>query len=83
MTDRGMAAAARTFRNTGLDVVRFNFLYKERKSGRPDPMPLLQKTIRAVVDDVRARLSPQRLYMGGRCDGRTRGVDARIRRVRE
>ena len=69
MSDRGMAAAARTFRNTGLDVLRFNFLYKERKSGRPDRMPLLQATIEAVVAEARTRLSPARLYIGGRSMG--------------
>ncbi|MEQ1693038.1 MAG: alpha/beta family hydrolase, partial [Gemmatimonas sp.] len=35
MSDRGMLTTAKTMRDAGLGVVRFNFLYKERKSGRP------------------------------------------------
>jgi predicted alpha/beta-hydrolase family hydrolase len=56
-------------RGAGLGVVRFNFLYKERKSGRPDAMPLLMSTIDAVVSHVRAQLAPSRLLIGGRSMG--------------
>jgi uncharacterized protein len=52
-----------------LDVVRFNFLYKEKRSGRPDPMPVLQKCIEAVVGHVRAERQPRRLLIGGRSMG--------------
>jgi predicted alpha/beta-hydrolase family hydrolase len=69
MFDRGMAATAETMRARGMDVVRFNFLYKEKKSGRPDPMPLLEATVSAVVDRVRAELAPRRLIIGGRSMG--------------
>ena len=48
MGDRGMLAASAVMRARGMDVVRFNFPYKEKRSGRPDPMPLLKKTIEAV-----------------------------------
>ena len=51
-------------RGIGLDVVRFNFLYKEKKSGRPDPMPKLQACYEAVVDHVRSELSPKRVVIG-------------------
>lgn len=69
MSDRSLLAAATMFRSIGLDVVRFNFPYRERKSGRPDPMPVLENTIRAVVDKVRDELAPHRLYIGGRSMG--------------
>ena len=69
MHDRGTAAAARTLREHGFDVLRFNFLYKEKGSGRPDPMPLLKKTTAAVVERARADLSPRRLIIGGRSMG--------------
>jgi predicted alpha/beta-hydrolase family hydrolase len=83
MFDRGMAATAETMRARGMDVVRFNFLYKEKKSGRPDPMPLLESTVAAVVDRVRSELAPRRLIIGGRSMGgraasmlASRGFDA-------
>lgn len=69
MSDRGMVATANAFRDHGIGVVRFNFLYKEKGSGRPDPMPLLMTTTAAVVASARARLSPKRLVIGGRSMG--------------
>jgi predicted alpha/beta-hydrolase family hydrolase len=69
MSGRGMLAAAATMRAHGLDVVRFNFLYKETGSGRPDPMPLLQKCFAAIVDRVRVERQPSRLIIGGRSMG--------------
>ena len=69
MTDRGVTATAQSMRENGLGVVRFNFLYKEKKSGRPDPMPKLMETFTAVVDRARAELDVGRLIIGGRSMG--------------
>lgn len=69
MLDRGMTTTATALRANGLDVVRFNFLYKEKKSGRPDPMPRLIATTRAVIAHVRREVSPSRLLIGGRSMG--------------
>src|SRR5512132_2938286 len=69
MSDRATTAAAACMRAHGMDVVRFNFLYKERGSGRPDPMPKLQECISAVVDRVRSETSVKRLIIGGRSMG--------------
>lgn len=69
MSDRATTAAAATMRAHGMDVVRFNFLYKERGSGRPDPMPRLQECVAAVVERVRAGTSVERLIIGGRSMG--------------
>jgi predicted alpha/beta-hydrolase family hydrolase len=69
MSDRATTAAAATMRAHGFDTVRFNFLYKERGSGRPDPMPRLQECITAVVDRVRRETNPRRLVIGGRSMG--------------
>lgn len=69
MSDRGMLATANAMRANGLGVVRFNFLYKEKKSGRPDPMPKLMETVSAVVKHVRAELKPKVLIIGGRSMG--------------
>src|SRR5512138_1493379 len=49
MDDRGMLALAAQLRSRSMHVVRFNFLYRERKSNRPDAMPLLEQCIEAVV----------------------------------
>ena len=67
--DRGMNALAEVFRNIGLDTIRFNFPYRERGSGRPDPMPLLMQSVAAVAERARSELSPRRLLLGGRSMG--------------
>ena len=69
MMDRGMLATANALRAQGIGVARFNFLYKERKSGRPDPMPKLKETVAAAVEHVRHELRPDVLIMGGRSMG--------------
>src|SRR5687768_8653754 len=69
MADRGLLAVSQVMRARGADVVRFNFPYKEKRSGRPDPMPLLKKTIEAVVARVRDELRPGVLIIGGRSMG--------------
>jgi predicted alpha/beta-hydrolase family hydrolase len=69
MSDRGMLATAEALRARGMDVVRFNFLYKEKRAGRPDPMPLLEETVAAVVAHVRDELASARLIIGGRSMG--------------
>jgi hypothetical protein len=69
MNDRGVTSVSRVMRAQGMDVVRFNFLYKERGSGRPDAMPLLKKTVEAVVGRVREELHPEVLIIGGRSMG--------------
>jgi predicted alpha/beta-hydrolase family hydrolase len=69
MTDKGMLAVTQSLRGAGLGVVRFNFLYRMRKSGRPDPMPTLTKCVEAVVERTRAEVTQARLIIGGRSMG--------------
>jgi uncharacterized protein len=69
MSDRGMLALSEELRSRGLDIVRFNFLYREKKLGRPDPMPLLQRCLDAVTTHARTKLEPRRLIIGGRSMG--------------
>jgi predicted alpha/beta-hydrolase family hydrolase len=69
MMDRGMLATANALRAEGLGVLRFNFPYKERKSGRPDPMPKLKETVSAAVEHARRQLTPDVLIIGGRSMG--------------
>jgi predicted alpha/beta-hydrolase family hydrolase len=69
MADRGILATATALRDHGIGVVRFNFLYREKKSSRPDPMPKLMATIKAVVEYVRSEIKPKRVIIGGRSMG--------------
>ncbi len=66
MADHGMLALAERFRTCGIDVVRFNFLYREKKSSHPDAMPRLKECMSAVVAWAREEVGPQRLIIGGR-----------------
>lgn len=69
MSDRSLVKLANELRSRGLGVVRFNFLYREKKSSRPDPMPRLEKCFAAVVERARSELQPQKLFIGGRSMG--------------
>lgn len=71
MSDRSMLAAANALRRHGIGVVRFNFLYKEKGSGRPDPMPRLMSTVAAVVEDTKREIGAADgpLVIGGRSMG--------------
>lgn len=67
--DRGMLAVTGALRQQGLHVVRFNFLYREKGSGRPDPMPRLTECIDAVASHARREIGRERLILGGRSMG--------------
>ena len=69
MTDRGMEALTSQLRARGIAVVRFNFPYRERGGKRPDPMPVLQDCIAAVVASARERTDAKRWIIGGRSMG--------------
>ena len=69
MNDRGLLQTTAALRRRGMGVVRFNFLYKEKKSGRPDPMPRLEETVAAVVARTRREIRPRTLIIGGRSMG--------------
>ncbi len=69
MSDRAMVQVTGELVRRGLSVVRFNFLYKEHRLGRPDPMPLLKSCYAAVVAHVRQQLQPETLIIGGRSMG--------------
>lgn len=65
----GMLHLARLVADLGIDVVRFNFDYREKGSKRPDPMPQLKACMRDVVEKARAARAPKRLLIGGRSMG--------------
>ena len=70
IADRSTLASATALRGQGFGVVRFNFLYREKKSGRPDAMPKLMDTFKAVIAHARGELGqPRPLIIGGRSMG--------------
>jgi uncharacterized protein len=66
MADRSITAVAKALEAVGMDVVRFNFPYREKGSKRPDPMPVLKESIAEVAAKVRGG---GRLIIGGRSMG--------------
>jgi predicted alpha/beta-hydrolase family hydrolase len=69
LADRGMLAVAEPLRRCGLDVVRFNFLYREKGSTHPDTMPRLKECIAAVASHARREIGLQTFILGGRSMG--------------
>ena len=69
LNDKSMLALANELESRKIDMVRFNFLYREKGSGRPDAMPRLEKCFEAVVAKVREELNPRVLIIGGRSMG--------------
>ena len=69
MGDRGVLGVTEALLRRGLDVVRFNFPYREKGSSHPDTMPRLKECIAAVAAHARRELAPQTLVLGGRSMG--------------
>ena len=69
MSDRSMLDLSETYRSIGLHVVRFNFFYKARGSGGPDPMPRLIECFSEVVARARKETKTDSLIIGGRSMG--------------
>lgn len=69
LADRGVMTTARTMREYGLHTVRFNFVYREKKISRPDPMPKLTICAAAVIEHARRELGPRQMIIGGRSMG--------------
>jgi hypothetical protein len=61
-----MLATASTLEARGIEVVRFNFPYRERGSKLPDRMPELKAAFAAVVEPLRG---DRKLILGGRSMG--------------
>jgi predicted alpha/beta-hydrolase family hydrolase len=62
-----LVAVAEALAARGHTVLRFNFLYRERGSGRPDPTTTLVETYRAAADTLRD--PARKLVLGGRSMG--------------
>jgi len=69
MGDRSILGLSAALTSRGIDVVRFNFFYRERGSSGPDPMPRLLSCFTAVLARVREETQPRTLIIGGRSMG--------------
>jgi predicted alpha/beta-hydrolase family hydrolase len=69
MDHRSMLQLSEVLRSHGLDVVRFNFLYREKGSRAPDRMPKLQACMKALVEKTRQHSDSRKLIIGGRSMG--------------
>jgi predicted alpha/beta-hydrolase family hydrolase len=69
MTHKSMAALAEGLAARGIATLRYNFLYMERGSKRPDAPALAHAAVRAAVDEAH-RLAPSfPLFAGGKSFG--------------
>jgi len=69
MAHRSMAAIAEGLAQRGIATLRYNFLYMERGSGRPDKPELAHQAVRAAVTKA-AELAPNLpLFAGGKSFG--------------
>lgn len=64
-----MVRMAEALAARGLGVVTFNFLYREKGRGAPDRNDVLEATWRGVIDAVKERERPARLFLGGKSMG--------------
>ncbi|MEQ1780258.1 MAG: alpha/beta family hydrolase [Hyphomonadaceae bacterium] len=69
MTHKHMAATAEGLSERGIAVLRFNFVYMERDSKRPDSPPLAHAAVRAAVAQGKKLAGSLPLFAGGRSFG--------------
>lgn len=64
--DTGMRRLAKVLEPLGVEVVRFNFPYREQGLARPDPMPVLKAEIERQVAKIK---TDKPILIGGRSMG--------------
>lgn len=69
MAYKAMAATALGLAERGIATLRYNFLYMERGSKRPDAPPLAHAAVRAAVSEAAKRAPDLPLFAGGRSFG--------------
>src|SRR5262245_56852631 len=69
MTHKSMAALADGLAARGIATLRYQFLYTERGSKRPDAPPVAHKVVRAAVAEAVRRAGGLPLFAGGRSFG--------------
>lgn len=69
MTHKAMEATAEGLAERGVATLRYNFVYMERGSRRPDAAPLAHAAVRAAVDQAASLTPDLALFAGGRSFG--------------
>jgi predicted alpha/beta-hydrolase family hydrolase len=69
MAHRSMEAIAQGLHERGIATLRYQFLYMEKKSGRPDAPKLAQAAVRAAVAEARKLMPKLPLFAGGKSFG--------------
>ncbi|MGE0242002.1 MAG: alpha/beta family hydrolase [Parvibaculaceae bacterium] len=69
MTHPAMAAIANGLAERDIAVLRYQFLYMEKKTKRPDPPKLAQGAVRAAVAEAQKLLPGLPLFAGGKSFG--------------
>ncbi|MEJ0023737.1 MAG: alpha/beta family hydrolase [Alphaproteobacteria bacterium] len=69
MAHKSMSAIADGLAARGVATLRYNFLYMERGSKRPDAPPLAHKAVRAAVASARELAPKLPLFAGGKSFG--------------
>jgi predicted alpha/beta-hydrolase family hydrolase len=69
MTHKSMEAIAEGLAERAIASLRFNFVYMEKGSGRPDAPPLAHKAIRAAVAEANKLAPKLPLFAGGKSFG--------------
>lgn len=69
MAHKSMAAIAEGLAARGIATLRYNFLYMERGSKRPDAPALAHKAVRAAVAEAAKRAPNLPLFAGGKSFG--------------
>ncbi len=69
MTHPFMESLSEELALRSIGCIRFNFLYMEKKSKRPDPAPTAEKTVAVVINHVHELYSTLPLYTGGKSFG--------------
>lgn len=69
MMHRSMASIADGLASRGIATLRYQFLYMERQSKRPDPPKLAQAAVRAAVAEARRLMPDKPLFAGGKSFG--------------
>jgi predicted alpha/beta-hydrolase family hydrolase len=64
-----LAAVATGLAERGIASLRYQFLYMEQKSRRPDPPKLAQATVRAAVAEAQRLMPKLPLFAGGKSFG--------------
>ena len=69
MTHKSLAVIAEGLAERGIATLRYNFLYSERGSSRPDSPPRAHAAVRAAVSQAAKLTSKVPLFAGGRSFG--------------